>query len=242
VDEEALGDVMHGFAVFMTALVTAIATSVATVYVVDKYDLLHAKSADTVVPDFRGLSENDARGNAAVAHIALLIASREPEPSAKPGTVVRQSTQPGQRVPHEYSMSVVIAEEVPKVPKVVGMTAQAAQKALEQSGYTADLVESSNEVVEKGFVFDQTPKADEPLAKGKAVSVEVSRGPVEIELPKLIGMRVAQAQTDLEKLGLKVLVRWMSIGETPINVVLNQTPAAGEKVKPGATVQLSACR
>jgi beta-lactam-binding protein with PASTA domain len=74
------------------------------------------------------------------------------------------------------------------------------------------------------------------------VQIKVSRGPVEIELPKLVGVRVAQAQTDMEKLGLKVVVRWMSIGETPIGVVLSQTPAAGTKVKPGATVQLSACR
>jgi serine/threonine-protein kinase len=233
---------MHGFAVFMTALVTSIVTSFATVYVVEKYDILHQKPVETVVPDFRGLTEADTRSNATAAHIALLIAAREPEPSAKPGTVIRQSVPAGQRVPYDYTVSIVIAEEAPRVPKVVGQTAEAAEKALQQAGYVAELVEASNEVVEKGFIFDQTPRADEPLAKGKPVQIQVSRGPVEIELPKVIGVRVAQAQTDLEKLGLKVTVRWMSIGETPINVVLNQSPAAGTKVKPGATVQLSACR
>jgi serine/threonine-protein kinase len=233
---------MHGFAVFMTALVTSIVTSFATVYVVERYDILHQKPVETVVPDFRGLSEVDARANATAGHVALLIAAREPEPSARPGTVIRQSVPAGQRVPHDYSVSIVIAEEVPRVPKVVGQTAAAAEKALQEAGYVAELVEASNEVVEKGFIFDQAPQADEPLPKGKPVQIQVSRGPVEIELPKLIGVRVAQAQTDMEKLGLKVVVRWMSIGETPTNVVLNQSPAAGTKVKPGATVQLSACR
>jgi beta-lactam-binding protein with PASTA domain len=235
---------MHGFAVFMTALVTSIVTSFATVYVVERYDILHQRPAETVVPDFRGLTEADARGNATASHVALLIAAREPEAAARPGTVIRQSVPAGQRVPYDYSVSIVLAEavEVPHVPKVVGLTAEAAEKTLQQAGYVAELIETSNEVVAKGQIFEQTPHADEPLAKGKSVQIQVSRGPVEIELPKVLGVRVAQAQADLEKLGLKVTVRWMSIGETPIGVVLNQAPVAGTKVKPGATVQLSACR
>lgn len=226
----------------MTALVTSIVTTFGTVILIEKYDILHQRPVETVVPDFRGLSEGDARANASASKVSLLIAAREPEPAAKPGSVIRQSVPAGQRVPHDYSVSIVIAEEMPRVPKVVGLKADAAEKALQGAGYVAELVETSNEVVEKGFIFDQAPKADEPLAKGKPVQIQVSRGPVEIEIPKLIGMRVTQAQQDMEKLGLKVMVRWMSIGETPIGVVLSQTPTAGEKVKPGSTVQLSACR
>jgi serine/threonine-protein kinase len=235
---------MNGLAVFFIALFTSIVTSISTVYVVDKYDVLHTKEKehDTVVPDFKGLSEADARANAAVAHLALLIAAREPDSSAKAGTVIRQSAQPGQRVPLDYSMSVVLAEEVPRVPKVVGVAVAAAKQSLEQAGYQATVTETPNDVVEKGFVLEQSPKAEEPLAKGKTVSLQVSTGSSDIEIPKLIGIRVNQAQTDMEKLGLKVVVRWMSLGETPINVVLNQTPAAGEKVKPGSTLTLTACR
>jgi serine/threonine-protein kinase len=231
---------MQGFSVFIVALLTAFVTSVGTVYVVERYDLL--RGTETAVPDFKGLSEVDARSNAAASHIALLIAAREPDASAKPGTVIRQSAPAGQRVPHEYSLSVVLAEELPRVPKVTGVPIAAATQSLGQQGYEATVTETANDVVEKGFVFDQTPKADEPLPKGKTVALQVSTGPSEIELPKLTGMRIPDAQAALEKLGLKVTVRWISLGETPTGIVLSQVPIAGQKAKPGDTVQLSACR
>ena len=96
--------------------------------------------------------------------------------------------------------------------------------------------------IQTGFVFEQTPKADLALAKGSVVKLQVSSGPDIVEVPKLIGTSITDAQKQLDKLSLKSVVRWISVGETPTYVVLNQKPAPAEKVKPGTEVQLTACR
>src|SRR5262249_41461894 len=155
--------------------------------------------------------------------------SREASPESKPGTVIRQSAPAGQHVPRDYSLSVVLADEVPRVPGITGIAVAEAKQRLEQRGYQGDFAEVPSDKVEKGLVVDQTPKADAPLAKGGTVKVQVSTGPDMIEVPKLVGVSITLAQAQLEKLSLKPVVRWISQGETPTYVVLSQKPAPTDR-------------
>jgi serine/threonine-protein kinase len=236
---------MDGASVILSAFVTSALTAAGTVYVVEKYNIIpHGnQSSDVVVPDLHGVTEADARSNAAVAHIGILVAAREPTPDAKPGTVIRQSVNAGQRVPRDHPVSIVLAEEVPRVPAITGITVPEATKRLEQRGYTLQLTATvPDNTVAKDNIIDQTPKAETAHVKGGTVTVRVSSGPGDVELPKFIGVGINQAKTDIEKLGLKPVIRWVAMAETPTYVVLNQKPAAGEKVKPGGDVQLTVCR
>jgi beta-lactam-binding protein with PASTA domain len=233
---------MHASTVVLTSLLTSVLATVSTIYIVERYGVLKGDQTDTVVPDLRGVTEADARANAAASHIALLIASREAAPDAKPGTVIRQSAPAGHHVPREYSLSVVLADEYPHVPGVTGLTIAEAKQRLEQRGYQDEVTQVPSDTVEKDKVVEQSPKADAALAKGGAVKLQVSSGPDVVEVPKLVGVSITLAQAQLEKLNLKPVVRWISQGETPTYVVLSQKPAPTEKVKPASEVQLVACR
>jgi len=230
--------------VFFVALLTSAVTAAGTVYVIDRYGLLpHKPAIEAIVPELHGVTEADARANAQVSHVALLVASREPSTDAKPGTVLRQSIAAGQHVPIEYPVTVVLAEEVPKVPSLKGLTVADATTRVEQMGYAFRLGGTvMDATVDAGIVVDQTPKPETAQSKGGAVTVQVSSGPGDLEMPKVLGVGVTQAKTDLEKMGLKVVVHWVALAETPTYVVLNQKPAPGEKLKPGGEVQLTACR
>ena len=236
---------MDGSTVILSSFVTAAITAAGTVYVVEKYNIIpHGNTnVEVVVPDLHGITESDARANAAVAHIGILVAAREPTPDAKPGTIIRQSINAGQRVPRDHPVSIVLADEVPRVPSITGVNVPEATHRLEQRGYTLQLTATvADNTVAQGLIIDQTPKAETAHVKGGTVTVRVSSGPGEVELPKFIGIGLTQAKTDIEKMGLKVNVRWVAMAETPTYVVLNQKPAAGEKVKPGAEVVLTVCR
>jgi len=237
---------MNGFSVFLVAFLTAAATATGTVYVIEKYGMLPLRTPptpDAIVPDLRGVTENDARANAAVAHIALLVAAHESSNEVKTGAVLRQSIAAGQHVSRDYPVSIVIADEIPKVPNLSDLTVPEATQRLEQKGFTLALGGTvPNATVALGHIFDQTPKADTAQAKGSPVTVQVSGGPGDIEVPKVIGVGLAKATADLEKLGVKVAVRWVAMAETPTYVVLNQKPAAATKVKPGSEIQLTVCR
>lgn len=236
---------MDGSTVILSSFVTAAITAAGTVYVVEKYNIIPHGNAvvEVVVPDLHGITESDARANASVAHIGILVAAREPTPDAKPGTIIRQSINAGQRVPRDHPVSIVLAEEVPRVPSITGVNVPEATHRLEQRGYTLQLTATvPDNTIAQGLIIDQTPKAETAHVKGGTVTVRVSSGPGEVELPKFIGIGLTQAKTDIEKMGLKVNVRWVAMAETPTYVVLNQKPAAGEKVKPGAEVVLTVCR
>jgi serine/threonine-protein kinase len=235
---------MNGFSVFLVALLTAAATATGVVYGIEKHGIFRPPPVpDSIVPDLRGVTETDARANAAVARVALLVAAHEPSADAKPNTVLRQSIAAGQHVSRDYPVSIVLADEIPKVPNVADLTVPEAKQRLEQKGFTLAIGGTiANATVPLDHIFDQSPKAETAQAKGSTVTVQVSSGPGDVLVPKLVGMGVNQAKADLEKLGVKPVVKWVAMAETPTYVVLNQKPAPGEKVKPGSDIQLTACR
>src|SRR5262249_31749840 len=158
---------------------------------------------ESVVPNLQGVLEADARNNANAAHIAILVAAHEPNAEVKPGTVIRQSVPAGQHVPREYPVGIVIADEVPKVPSVAQLSVEDATKRLQERGYAIQVGETIPSAdIAKGLVIDQTPKADTPQAKGSTVTVRLSAGAGDVELPKVIGVPLTKAKEDLEKLGV----------------------------------------
>jgi serine/threonine-protein kinase len=144
-------------------------------------------------------------------------------------------------VPRDHLVGIVLADELPKVPKVVGLSAADATTKLEQAGFKVSAGSKvPDPAVPDGAVISQTPAADEALEKGGSVALRVSAGPAEVEVPRVTGSVVQRAKADLEKLGLKPKVEWVSVAESQGLIVLRQTPAAGQKAKPGAEVTIVA--
>jgi beta-lactam-binding protein with PASTA domain len=238
---------MNASTVILIAFFTSVVTTGGTVFVLGRAGMLvpapapSAAPSEQLVPDFSGLTETDARANANIAHVALIIAGREAAAGKKPGTIVRQSIPAGQRVPKDQPISVVLADELPRVPNVAKVTSAEATARLERAGFRAVVAaQSADAVVPEGSVISQAPSADEPLDKGGTVTLTVSLGPAAVEVPRVTGMVAQTAKAALEKVGLKVTVEWVSVAESQGLIVLRQTPAAGEKAKPGSEVHLVA--
>jgi eukaryotic-like serine/threonine-protein kinase len=235
---------MHGSTVFLVAFLTSALTATGTVYLVERNNLFHLRPeapavVETVVPDLKGFSEADARANAQSSRITLIVQSREPSGDTKPGAVIRQSIPAGQKVPQQHPVSVVLAEELPKVPSLKGLPLVDATKRAEERGFKVEAgatVPDAN--VPEGRVANQTPDPDATLEKGKTISVQLSSGAGEAPVPKVVGYSVANAKKAIEKAGFETTVRWVSLAETPTYVVLNQKPPANEKAKAGTKVEI----
>jgi beta-lactam-binding protein with PASTA domain len=237
---------MNTSTVILIALATSMVTSVGTVYVVERYQIVPRQEtppAESVVPNLTGLSEADARSSAAAAALTLAVSGEEATAEAKPGTVLRQSLTVGQRVPPQSPVAVVLAQALPKVPSLAGMTVEAATARLKEAGYAVQVAgEVADATVPKGQIARQMPTAESAYVRGAAVTVQVSSGPIDVELPKLLGRSAVDAQKQLEALGLKPAVIWINQAETPEYIVLQQTPTAGTKVAPGTEVRLTVNR
>jgi eukaryotic-like serine/threonine-protein kinase len=229
--------------VVLIALFTSALAAAGTVYVIERSNFLRTPPlAEPVMPDLRGLSEVEARGVAGAAHIALFVTSREPSSDAHSGAILRQSVLSGQHVPTDSTVNVVLAEEIAKVPNVLAAPLADAVKRLEERGYSVQVGTAiADEKAPVDTIVRQLPKADTAYAPPGIVVVQPSAGPAQVELPKLLGMGITAAKTQVEGLGLKAVVHWVEMAETQANVVLSQNPAAGQKVKPGSEVQLTVC-
>lgn len=238
---------MHASTVILISFVTSLFTAVGTAFVVERYEIVSSKAepttAETVVPDFKGLSESDARAAAAAAQLTLVVASRQPHATAKVNTVLEQSLPAGQKVPEKQAVNVIVVEELPKVPDVVGTTVESATKRLQDAGYTVQVAgDISDAKVPEGQIARQLPTADSSYVKGAAVTVQLSAGPADVEMPNLVGTGYKAAMERIEALGLTAQVGWISVGETPTYVILNQSPPAGKKLEPGGAVRFTVNR
>ncbi len=125
------------------------------------------------------------------------------------------------------------------VPDVVGMTVDEAQRALESQGLKlgAQTPQTSDEP--EDTVLDQNPQADTRLAVGEAVTVSVSAGKQQTQVPPLEGLTsLDDVRTALKDAKLELgNVKQVESSE-PEGLVLNQNPAAFTTVDVGTKVNI----
>lgn len=232
---------MNNSTVFLIAFFTSLMTATGTVYLVERLNLIPSDEAkQVVVPNLRGLPEEDAMANVQAIGLLFMIGAREPSADVKEGSVIRQSIPPGQSVSAGQPVTVTVAEALPKVPVVEGKSVTEATTLLQQSGFQLVVGEPVvNPAVSAGTIVSQVPRAGSPLAKEQSVTVRVSTGPTEVEVPKLTGMTFSPAKEKLEGMGLKIKVRWVNLAETASNIVLRQEPEPGVKAEPGTEIQVT---
>ena len=135
---------------------------------------------------------------------------------------------------------VLVVSKGPKpipVPKLAGLSADAAKKKLTDLGLQATVTERFSESVDSGDVISSSPKAGTPLAKGSTVELVVSKGPPPVTVPNVVDRDRDSAIAALEAAGLRVRIE-EPLGVTPLNRVLSQDPDGGQVVPKGTTVTI----
>jgi len=125
------------------------------------------------------------------------------------------------------------------VPAVDGLDEKHATSALAKAGLVVERTTSqSDDAVPSGQAIRTSPDAGASVAKGSGVTLVLSSGPQQVTVPDVVGLAQAGARTALTDQGLKVATTQKPSTSAPPGNVLSQSPAAGAKVDPGATVTL----
>jgi serine/threonine-protein kinase len=93
--------------------------------------------------------------------------------------------------------------ETVTVPNVVGMEFDEAQRELEDRGLEWE-IERGPSRRPVGIVFDQDPDAREEAREGDTVTLFVSEGRRQVEVPDLTGLTVDEAEDELKDSGLRL--------------------------------------
>jgi serine/threonine protein kinase/beta-lactam-binding protein with PASTA domain len=127
------------------------------------------------------------------------------------------------------------AAEPVGVPNVVGIERDLAVQQIEDAELEAAVEEQPSTEVDQGIVIEQRPPAGSRIAKGDTVTIVVSTGPREVEVPALAGRTYGEAVDMLEELGLEPS-RVDVFSQHPVGVVASLDPQAGTLVDEGSVV------
>jgi beta-lactam-binding protein with PASTA domain len=126
------------------------------------------------------------------------------------------------------------------VPSVTGQTQDAAETEIANAGLKVDVREQDSQDKDPGIVLSQSPGSGTTVDKSSTVTITVSRQPKTVSVPDVGGQDQAGASTTLSAAGLTVVVRSVPVdSQAEDGKVIDQTPAAGQKVKRGSRVTIS---
>jgi serine/threonine-protein kinase len=157
---------------------------------------------------------------------------------APPDTVFRQVPSNGEADKGStVTLFVSNGPSTARVPDVLGLTEVDARRRVRRAGFKPVLSREGSAKVPEGSVIRSDPGAGARIERGSRVTLYVSTGPKEVEVPDVVGQDQDEAASRLREEGLGVIIRERASGE-PVDTVVDQGPAAGQQVDEGSTVTL----
>jgi beta-lactam-binding protein with PASTA domain len=123
-----------------------------------------------------------------------------------------------------------------KVPDLTGKDAGEATKALRTLKLQVDTSQVNSDTVAKGDVVSQSPSTGR-LFRGDTVRLVVSKGPVLVDVPRVIGSGADAAESTLEAAGFSVRMERVEY-YIALGVVVKQSPGSGDRAPRGSTVTI----
>jgi len=202
--------------------------------------LLPGAKRQVTVPDVVGRTATLATTELKAADL-VPVPSQAPSLTVAEGAVISVSPAAGSVVQRGAHVNVVVSTGPASVgvPDVRGLTGAEAERKLEQAHFKPDVQSRSSTSVASGKVISTEPSQGVPLLMGSPVTVFVSSGPMQVEVPTVTGQSEDEARGSLRATGLQVgtVTKREEAGQAA-GTVLSQTPSAGSSVRSGEAVNL----
>jgi eukaryotic-like serine/threonine-protein kinase len=172
------------------------------------------------------------------------VVSEEIDSAQPPGTVVGSNPPAGIQFPKVGQKVVLQIAREPEIqmPNVVGQEAGTAQQLLQQAGFQVSLQSEQSDTVPSGRVTRTDPEANARVKRGATVTMFVSTGPQNVDVPNVVGQQQGQATQTLQQAGFQVFVAQQGTSNPAENGrVLAQNPSGGSQPK-GSGVTLTVGR
>jgi beta-lactam-binding protein with PASTA domain/predicted Ser/Thr protein kinase len=162
-------------------------------------------------------------------------------PGPTKGQVTATSPKAGTAVPQGSTVhvNVMSGPAQANVPNVVGESVDQATAALNAAGFNYKLTYVDSDAPQNQVVH-QTPAPGSSAPKGSKVTLQVSKGPPQVQVPSVVGETVGQATQDLQKAGFTVNQQYVTVSDpTYQNIVQSQSPDGGSTATKGSTVTIA---
>ena len=124
----------------------------------------------------------------------------------------------------------------------MGLTISSARGRLDKAGLQPSEREENSDTVEKGRVISVSPTEGTKVDKGSSVTLVVSSGKTQADVPDVTGKSFDEAQSTLQAAGFKVTRTDKETTTKDPDTVLSQSPKGGSQVDSGTTVALTVAK
>lgn len=126
-----------------------------------------------------------------------------------------------------------------EVPNITNMSFEDAKDELNDVGlYIEENGFRYSNVIQKGYVIEQSEEAGDLLKEGFTIKVVISRGKNMVEMPNLLQKDIDEAQIILDNKELVVGDIEYVANDLPKGYIISQSPIAGEEVEVGQVIDL----
>lgn len=202
-----------------------------------------ANPKEVQIPNLVNMTEEEAKAELDKLKIKYNKVNEAYSTEVEAGKIMTQDPpyRDNFKIKEKSTISVVISKgtETTTVPKVIGMKYDEAVKALEEAKLEVEKVEEASKTVEAGIVISQETAANTTANAGDKVTIHVSTGVAQAEVPSVMGKTEAEARTAITDKNLKVEVKYDSDTSKENGVVIDQSVNAGKEVDEGTTITIT---
>ncbi|GHB37164.1 serine/threonine protein kinase [Streptomyces cirratus] len=188
------------------------------------------------VPALKGKALDAAKAELTSAGLAPGIVTQAFSLDVPQGAVITTDPEGGQKRAPDTAVAIVVSRGRPiQVPNVAGQPVEQARVALQDLGLKVETAaEQVNSPSPAGTVANQSAAAGTQAAAGDTVTLTVSRGPRQVQVPNVTGQEADAARRALEAQGFKVKVERPFFGFS--NTVDAQSVPGGQSAPEGSTI------
>jgi len=124
------------------------------------------------------------------------------------------------------------------LPNVVGKDQATASTILQNAGFQPNVIRQTSRAP-KDQVIKEIPPPGQSLDKGSTVTVTVSSGPGQRDVPSVAGLSQSAAQSALRRSGFRAAVGSEASDKVAKGVAISTTPSAGTPLDAGSVVTLT---
>ncbi|MFJ5706853.1 Stk1 family PASTA domain-containing Ser/Thr kinase [Streptomyces sp. NPDC093105] len=191
------------------------------------------------VPNLRNKPLDEAKRILTEEGLAPGVVSSEFSTTVAQGAVIGSDPEPGTERAPDSAVALVVSKGAPvDVPDVTGETVADATALLQEAGLKVSVApERVHSPEDAGAVAAQSLAEGSRAAKGDAITLTVSKGPRQVEVPDVVGMTADEAREELEAAGFEVKVEksFPFLGDE----VTGQSVEGGETAPEGSTVAIT---
>jgi beta-lactam-binding protein with PASTA domain/predicted Ser/Thr protein kinase len=192
---------------------------------------------DVFVPPVAGLPQRLAIKTLQDAGLKVTV-DQEPSAKVKKDFAIRTLPREATKVTKGTRVRLFLSSgpEQVAVPDVTGLSRDSAESRLHDAGFSVSVADQESDVPQ-GDVISQNPVGGTQLSKGDTVTITVSTGKPQVDVPDVIGLSESEARARLRSAGLKPVTQQRTVTDpTQEDVVVEQRPSSGTKVDEGREV------